>query len=78
MEFEILMVYWNKKIESIFDFLYCFIFDFKSSVILILNNRIFIYSYKFRIKMGNKGKKYIENVVCYLCGFCMRLVYSKL
>lgn len=47
MEFEILMVYWNKKIESIFDFLYCFIFDFKSSVILILNNRIFIYSYNY-------------------------------
>lgn len=30
------------------------------------------------MKMENKGKKYIENVVCYLCGFCMRLVYSKL
>lgn len=78
MEPEIPMVHRNKKIESTFDPLHCFTFDFKSSAILILNNRIFIHSYKFRIKMGNKGKKYIENVVCYLCGFCMRSVHSKL
>lgn len=47
MEPEIPMVHRNKKIESTFDPLHCFTFDFKSSAILILNTRIFIHSYNY-------------------------------
>lgn len=77
MEPEIPMVHRNKKIESTLDPLHCFTFDFKSRAILIWI-WIKIWFEIIWIKMGNKGKKYIENVVCYLCGFCMRSVHSKL